>query len=149
MYSHSVHVTTSSTVHFLTYAALYLRPEYKKKGNACMHHGPFFSAPGSGPKGRGGRKEQKNKNLSREFPIFIFIFLRHKPPPPPRPPRCPNLYAPFPRSHSVAWFGCLSYGQAGWFRRDVAFVSYNLYELHWDVLATAFFDYAVYFVGCR
>ena len=80
MYSHSVHVTTSSTVHFLTYNALYLRPEYKKKGNACMHHGPFFSAQGSGPKGRGEGRNKKNKNWSREFPIFIFIFCDTTPP---------------------------------------------------------------------
>ena len=92
------------------------------------------------PGALGGGPKTKKNNWSQEFPISNFS---------PPLPRCPNLYAPFPRSHSVAWFGCLSYGQAGRFRRDVAFVPYNLYELHWDVLATAFFDYAVYFVGCR
>ena len=47
-----------------------------KKDNAmhaCMHHGPSFSAQGSGPRGLGGGPKTKKNNWSQEFPISIFF----------------------------------------------------------------------------
>ena len=50
-----------------------------KKDNACMHHGPSFSAQGSGPRGLGGRAKNKEKQLVTGVSNFNFF------PPPPFP----------------------------------------------------------------
>ena len=67
----------------LTYDALYLRQEYKKKGNACMHHGPSFSAQASGPRGRGGGGHPtllgfwvSSEGLRFLLPFMVFFFWR-------------------------------------------------------------------------
>ena len=43
-----------------------------KKDNACMHHGPSFSAQGSGPRGLGGRAKNKEKQLVTGVSNFNF-----------------------------------------------------------------------------
>ena len=44
-----------------------------KKDNACMHHGPSFSAQGSGPRGLGGGAQKQRKTIGHRSFQFQFF----------------------------------------------------------------------------